>query len=252
MFEVARQQAMPIHATMAAALSMATHQRGDGASDGVDAFERIARSVYRLELSAARAMRELRQLRKEKGVDVTTLVSCPFIEPIPADDEDGDEGEKPTPKEQRAIREKRQRQIDSLRNIEMLLAHLRRPADEREDDEDEDDGVDADDADDGDEEAHRAADEDDAHDRTGSGGVVTSGFDELSRVVTLFSPAEPQDAPTAPVQNEPNSAETSAGDGADEGCAEGSRRIEIVEPTKIVGRDAGSASRDGKEDADRT
>src|SRR5215207_6851462 len=63
-FEVARQQAMPIHATMAAALSMATHQRGEGASEGVDAFERVGRTIYRLELSASRAMRELRQLRK--------------------------------------------------------------------------------------------------------------------------------------------------------------------------------------------
>ena len=97
MFEVARQQAMPIHATMAAALSMATHQRGDGASDGVDAFERIARSVYRLELSAARAMRELRQLRKEKGIDVTTLTHCPFVDSLSADDEEEDPIEKPTP-----------------------------------------------------------------------------------------------------------------------------------------------------------
>ena len=247
MFEVARQQAMPIHATMAAALSVATHQRGEGASQGVDAFERVGRTIYRLELSAARALRELRQLRKEKGVDVTTLVGCPFIEPIPAEDEDGDEGEKPTPEEQRAIREGRERQIDSLRNIEMLIAHLRRPAAERDDDGEADDG-----ADHNDEEAHRATDEDDAGDRTGSAGGVTSDFDELSRVVRTSSPTEPQDGPTAPLQNEPNSAETGAGNGADEGCAEGSRRIEIVEPTKIVGGDAHSASRDGKEDADRT
>ena len=247
---VAARQDVPIHATMAAALTFATHQRGEGAAEGVDAFERIARSVYRLELSAARAMRELRQLRKEKGVDVTTLTDCPFIESIPVDD---DEDEKPTPEERRANREERERLSDTLRNIAALLAHLRRPADEREDGgEDDGDEEDGGGADHDDQEARRAADEGDAHDRTGSAGVVTSDFDELGRVVTVSSPAEPQDAPTAPLQNEPNSAETGAGDGADEGCASGSRRIEIVEPTKIVGRDAASASRDGKGGAERT
>ena len=249
MLAVAARQDVPIHATMAAALTFATHQRGEGAGEGVDAFERIGRTIYRLELSDSRAMRELRQLRKEKGFDVTTLTDCPFIEPIPVDD---DEGEKPTPEEQRANREERERLSDTLRNIAALLAHLRRPAAEREADEDDDDEDDGDDGDGVDEEAHRAADEDDAHDRTGSAGVVTSDFGELSRVVKISSPTQPQDAPTAPLQNEPNSAETGAGDGADEGCAEGSRRIEIVEPTQIAGHDAGSASRDGKEDADRT
>ena len=231
-FEVAREQAMPIHATMAAALTFATHQRGEGASEGVDAFERIARSVYRLELSAARAMRELRQLRKEKGVDVNALVSCPFIDPMPEDDEDADRP--PTPDEQRAIREERERQLDSLRNIEALLEVLRRPESERE----YDDQV----KEDEDEEAQRATNEEDANDRSESAGVLTS--------VSMSEPTGTEDTPTAPLQNEPNPDETVAGDGGDDGCAQGSRRIEIVEPTKVVGREVDHASRDGKEGGD--
>lgn len=50
------------------------------------ACERLARHEHRLELAAHRALRELRQLRKETGVDASTLRACPFVEDAPEDD----------------------------------------------------------------------------------------------------------------------------------------------------------------------
>jgi hypothetical protein len=55
------------------------------------AFERIDRLRHRLELSAHRALRELRQLRKDLGIDVSALPTCPFLEQIPEDEEEHEE-----------------------------------------------------------------------------------------------------------------------------------------------------------------
>ncbi len=75
---------LPPAATLAASFTTDEH---DGA------FERVGRYQHRLELSADRALRELRQLRKDLGVDVANLPACPFLEPVPDEepDEYGDE-----------------------------------------------------------------------------------------------------------------------------------------------------------------
>ena len=57
---------------------------------------------------------------------------------------------------------------------------------------------------------------------------------------------------TSNVQNEPNSEESSAGDDASDGCAQGSRRIEPIAPTKLAPRDAGTSPDVEKEARDRT
>ena len=65
------------------------------------AFERIDRLRHRLELSAHRALRELRQLRKDLGVDVSALPTCPFLEEIPEDEVVEDEiAEESEPREE--------------------------------------------------------------------------------------------------------------------------------------------------------
>jgi hypothetical protein len=118
---------------------------------------------HRLELSAHRALRELRQLRRDLGVDVSALPTCPFLEEIPEDEED-----------------------------------------------------------------HEAEEEEDIEDE-----VVEENEKER-------------------VQNEPNSAETAAGDDAAESCEEGSRTVEPFAPTKLTPRAAERAFDVDKETRDRT
>jgi len=69
-----------------AAVTLMTSFTAPGDHHG--AFERIDRLRHRLELSAHRALRELRQLRKDLGVDVSALPTCPFLEEIPEDEEE--------------------------------------------------------------------------------------------------------------------------------------------------------------------
>jgi hypothetical protein len=165
-----------------AAVTLMTSFVAKGDHNG--AFERIDRLRQRLELSAHRALRELRQLRKDLGIDVSALPTCPFLEEIPEDEEEEDEHE---------------------------------PEDE--------------DKDDTDDELRR--------------GVVASDFDELSRVATTSPTSNAQNE-----QNEPNPDEPRAGDDASDGCAQGSRTIEPVVPTKLAPpRGARRASDDDAKEA---
>ncbi|MDQ3441162.1 MAG: hypothetical protein M3478_12520 [Planctomycetota bacterium] len=82
-----------VRATMAS--SFVEHGGDDDRGDG--AFERVAKYVHRLELSADRALRELRQLRKERGVDVSALVDCPFIDDVPEDEDDNKDDDEQLP-----------------------------------------------------------------------------------------------------------------------------------------------------------
>lgn len=76
---MARKSGIPPAATLAASFTTEQH---DGA------FERVGRYQHRLEHSAERALRELRQLRKDLGVEVSQLSTCPFLESYPEEDEE--------------------------------------------------------------------------------------------------------------------------------------------------------------------
>ena len=54
------------------------------------------------------------------------------------------------------------------------------------------------------------------------------------------------------VQNEPNSEKTLAGSESHEGCEQGSRKIDIVTPTKLAPLAPSQARDDEKEARDRT
>jgi hypothetical protein len=159
------------------AVTLMTSFVAEGDHNG--AFERIDQLRHRLELSAHRALRELRQLRKDLGVDVSSLPTCPFLEEIPAEEAEEAEAE-PSFDEEEVI--------------------------------DAEDEIDA-----------AVEDEDDA---------------------TLDEQASEQ--------NEPISAETRAGDGADDGCEQGSRTIEPIALTKLAPRGVAIARDEGKEARDRS
>ena len=87
----ARAGKVPPAVTMATTFAAPAANGSDDPNRG--AFERLGRYQHRLELSAQRAMRELRQLRKDLGVDAASLPTCPFLEEIPEDEQGGSEDE---------------------------------------------------------------------------------------------------------------------------------------------------------------
>jgi hypothetical protein len=78
---------LPPAATIAASF---THEDHDGA------FERVAGYQHRLELSADRALRQLRQLRKDMGINPAELPRCPFLLEVPAEEDDATDTEDAT------------------------------------------------------------------------------------------------------------------------------------------------------------
>ena len=84
---MAAQRRVPPEATMASAFVVGRPTSVEGGRRH-NPYEHLARHQQRLELSASRALRDLRQLRKDLGIDVATLPPCPFIEPVPEDEED--------------------------------------------------------------------------------------------------------------------------------------------------------------------
>ena len=79
---LAERRRIPPGATLAMSFTTSPSDDGNGG-----AFERMGRYQQRLEHSADRALRQLRQLRKDMGVDPAALTSCPFLDPVPAEEE---------------------------------------------------------------------------------------------------------------------------------------------------------------------
>ncbi|HEV2293843.1 MAG TPA: hypothetical protein VGR35_08295 [Tepidisphaeraceae bacterium] len=188
---MAQRREVPVATTLA--LSMIGNAEGGGGREG--AYERVGRYQQRLEQSASRALRELRQVRKDKGVDIATLATCPFLEVV------GDEADVAELRELHARRETREAREERGREKEMepgrqeeVVAAEKVPAD----------------------------------------GVTEPTPPAREQPAGTAAPIGIRSDVSATAQNEPNSHRSRADADGAMGCEQGARHVEIVEPTKLV------------------